>query len=445
MRKRCVLELRKTYAKAWLQRALLHKHTDYKTFVNTLGIDVRDQRILKRLIVEFKHKHNSLQSYEDIKKTTEWSRHKPNKGQEKKDKKGAKETWQERKPKDNYFERAFTQGALPEEFIETELYECVEKKAKIKIELTPYTEKITIEGDLPPQYKERKKSINTFINFVPVFAFYNNQFSFLSEGLPEIANILPFMKKYNETFCLLEKHLKQILDPKIKLNLKSAKAFLQNNLGIKESDYDAIAKGELKPDVTQFKAAILTGENEDVSFVNQESNIKNALDVLNLIHWIIIEMTMPEYLYGTALNTTNASVREQSPVWIKKVEDRRAEYSQFYRWLVDVYQTFSYILKNEIEKDEEPTFFIEWDELEAKDDVALMNALHSATESILKALDAGLISPETAFNALKTFITIPNEYEAEHVKAIEYIREKASLEAEGTQLKGSGFSSFDNI
>lgn len=355
------------------------------------------------------------------------------------------ETWQERKPKDNYFERAFTQGALPEEFIETELYECVEKKAKIKIELTPYTEKITIEGDLPPQYKERKKSINTFINFVPVFAFYNNQFSFLSDGLPEIANILPFMKKYNETFCLLEKHLKQILDPKIKLNLKSAKAFLQNNLGIKESDYDAIAKGELKPDVTQFKAAILTGENEDVAFVNQESNIKNALDVLNLIHWIIIEMTMPEYLYGTALNTTNASVREQSPVWIKKIEDRRAEYSQFYRWLVDVYQTFSYILKNEIEKDEEPTFFIEWDELEAKDDVALMNALHSATESILKSLDAGLISPETAFNALKTFITIPNEYEAEHVKAIEYIREKASLEAEGTQLKSSGFSSFDNI
>ena len=97
MRKRCVLELRKTYAKARLQRTLLHKHTDYKRFVNNLGIDVRDKRILKRLIVEFKHKHNSWQSYENIKKTIEWSRHKPNKRQEKKDKKGAKETWQEKK------------------------------------------------------------------------------------------------------------------------------------------------------------------------------------------------------------------------------------------------------------------------------------------------------------------------------------------------------------
>lgn len=353
----------------------------------------------------------------------------------------SKETWKEEKPKETFFDNSFSYGNSQNEEIE-----LIEKQAKIKIELTPYTEKMTIEGDLPPQYKQRNKTINTFINFVPVFAFYNNQFSFLSDGLPEIANILPFMRKYNDTFCLLEKHLKQILDPKIKLNLRSAKAFLQNNLGIREKDYEAIAKGEVRPDVTQFKAAILTGENEDISFVNQQSNIKNALDVLNLIHWITVEMTMPEYLYGTALNTTNASVREQSPVWIKKIEDRRAEYTQFYRWLIDVYKAFAYILKNDIKREEEdPVFFIEWDELEAKDNVALMNALHNATDSILKALDASLISPETAFNALKTFITIPDEYETEHTKAIEYIREKNKLEAEGQQLKSSGYSSFDSI
>ena len=87
LRKRCVLELRKTQAKARLQRALLHKHTDYKTFVNNLGIARKDKRILERLIVEFKHKHNSLQSYENIKKTIEWSRHKPNKQKIKKEQK----------------------------------------------------------------------------------------------------------------------------------------------------------------------------------------------------------------------------------------------------------------------------------------------------------------------------------------------------------------------
>ena len=166
--------------------------------------------------------------------------------------------------------------------------------------------------------------------------------------------------------------------------------------------------------------------------------------MLNLIHWIIVEMTMPEYLYGTALNTTNASVREQSPVWIKKIEDKRGEYSQFYSWLSDVFSFYLSILKNTLPTFEDEGVSIEWEELEAQDDVALMNALQKATDSILKALDASLISPETAFNALKQFITIPEEYETEHKKAIEYIREKNQLEAEGKQMN-DGFNQMQTI
>ncbi|MGP1438938.1 MAG: hypothetical protein ACTTKH_07695, partial [Treponema sp.] len=325
------------------------------------------------------------------------------------------ETWKEKRDVDS-FTCAFN-NKLNKNFIDESPADWIEKKAKVRIEIIPYLEKRTIQGDIPPQYKEREQVYNSFIGFIPVFAFYNNQFSFLADGLPEIANVLPFIKKYNATIKKLETHLNNILEPKLKLHLKSAAAFLKNNLGIKESDYEAIAKGELKPDITQFKAAILTSENENIDFINQNNNIKSALDVLNLFHWIIVEMTMPEYLYGTALNTTNASVKEQAPVWVKKIEGRRLEYSQFYSWLIDVYYSFSLILngKNNFGSDFEGSnnCFIEWEEMEAKDDASLMNALHSATDSILKALDAGLISPETAFNALKTFITIPSEYESE--------------------------------
>ena len=350
------------------------------------------------------------------------------------------EKWQEEKKKDDW---SFITNNKAET-IEKNDIELITKKARVRITLTPYTEEIEIIGDLPPQYKKKKTTNKTYLSFVPVFDFYNNHFSFLSDGLPEIANVLPFIKKYNATFKKLETHLNQILDPKIKLHLKSAKAFLQNNLGIKESDYEAIAKGDLKPDITQFKAAILTGDNENVEFVSQDNNLKSAIDVLNLLHWIIVEMTMPEYLYGTALNTTNASVREQSPVWIKKIEDKRGEYSHFYSWLTDVFNFYFCILKNDLPLFEDDGVSIEWQELEAQDDVALMNALHSATESILKALDGALISPETAFNALKTFITIPEEYKTEHEKAIEYIREKNQLEAEGRQMN-DGFSNFQKM
>ena len=349
------------------------------------------------------------------------------------------ETWKEKNKSAGLFN-----ASQKETIDDIESEELVLKKARIRITLTPYTEELEIIGDKPPQYAEKKRSIKTGLSFVPVFLFRNNPISFICEGLPEITNVLPFIKKYNATFKLLEKHLNQILDPKIKLHLKSAKAFLQNNLGIREKDYEAIERNELKPDVTQFKAAILTGDNEDVSFVSQNDNIKSAIEVLNLIHWIIVEMTMPEYLYGTALNTTNASVKEQSPVWIKKIEDKRGEYSHFYNWLSDVFNFYFSILKNDLPLFEDDGVSIEWQELEAQDDVALMNALHSATESILKALDGALISPETAFNALKTFITIPEEYKTEHEKAIEYIREKKQLEAEGRQMN-DGFSNFQKM
>ena len=347
------------------------------------------------------------------------------------------EAWKEKRQSDDLFS-----VSQKETIDDNTSEELVEKKARIRIILTPYTEEIEIIGDLPPQYKEKKMIFKTGLSFVPVYLLCNNPISFISEGLPEITNVLPFIKKYNATFKQLEKHLTQILDPKIKLHLKSAKAFLQNNLGIREKDYEAISKGELKPDVTQFKAAILTGDNEDISFVSQGDNIKSAIDVLNLIHWIIVEMTMPEYLYGIALNTTNASVKEQSPVWIKKIEDKRGEYSHFYSWLADVFSFYFYASKNELPRWDEWGFVIEWEELEVQDDVALMNALHNATESILKALEAGLIAPETAFNALKQFITIPEEYNSEHSKAIEYIREKNRIEAEKQQLNNSGFSDF---
>lgn len=316
--------------------------------------------------------------------------------------------------------------------------EIVEKKCIIKITITPNIEVKEIIGALPPGHKERREVSNTGLFFVPIFVFYNNKLSFFPDGLPECTSLLPFIKKYNETFNKLNTHLKNILDPKLKLKLKSASNFLKSSLGIREKDYKAIESGEYKPDVTQFKVAILQDEKEDVEFINQRDNIKSALDVLNLIHWIIVELTMPEYLYGTALNTTNASVKEQSPVWTRKIEDRRAEYSHFYYWLINCFFHYSKAINGRLIYNEDPNIAndisIEWEEIEAKDDVALMNALQSLTESIIKALDATLISPETAFNTLKNFVSIPNSWKEEHEKAINYAKEKIALET----LKNSG-------
>ena len=305
------------------------------------------------------------------------------------------------------------------------------EKATIKVVLKPFHEEWEVIGDkLPPTYKQRKEVFNTGIEYISVYEIFNNKLTFLDDGVPEVAPLLPFIKKYNKFFEKIDVHLCRILEPKLKLKLKSATSFLKNSLGIREQDFSRIEKGEYKPDVTQIKVAILSDKDEDASFIQQENNVNSALAVLNLIHWIIVELTMPEYLYGTALNTTNASVKEQSPVWLKKIEDRRCEYSTFYYWLSQVFVDYAIVSRGwEVYKDFSINdVSVEWEEMQAKDDLALMNAVKTFTDATIQLMDNGIISPETAFNTLKNFISIPNEWNVEREKAIEHIREKAEWE-----------------
>ena len=306
-----------------------------------------------------------------------------------------------------------------------------EKKSIIRVTLKANKEIWEVIGDeIPPSYKKRSEVLDSYSSSIPIYIVYNNKLAFLSDGIPEVAPLLPFIKKYNSIFNQIDAHLYRILEPKLKLKLKSATSFLKSSLGIRETDYKAIEKGEYKPDVTQFKVAILSDKDEDASYLNQENNVQSALSVLNLLHWIIIELTMPEYLYGTALNTTNASVKEQSPVWMKKIEDRRCEISSFYYWMCQLLYNYSIKINGrDIYKDFSiEGVNIEWEELQAKDDVALMNALKIFTEAVNNLLDNGIISPETAFNTIKNYISIPTEWSEEREKAIEHIKTKAEWE-----------------
>ncbi|MGP1594729.1 MAG: hypothetical protein ACTTH8_05745 [Treponema sp.] len=100
---------------------------------------------------------------------------------------------------------------------------------------------------------------------------------------------------------------------------------MRNSFGLSPNELDAVAAGKSKLDITRFDAAIVDGVNDEVKFITQPDNTESALSLLKLLHWIIVELTMPEYLYGTAMSSTNASVKEQSPVWAKKVEGRQGE------------------------------------------------------------------------------------------------------------------------
>lgn len=307
-----------------------------------------------------------------------------------------------------------------------------EKKAAIKIELEEGKETITVTGDLPPEYGAKKTETKNAFSFVPVFCLYNNKQTFLKGGVPEIAAAVPFIRRYDATLRKLGKHIDNILDPKMKVRAKNIDKFVQSSFGLTPEQYSKILAGEGSVDITQFKAAMLEGENDTVDFITQQDNTQSTIELLKLLHWIIIELTMPEYLYGTAMNSTSASVKEQSPVWTKKIEDRQGEYNEFYYWLVEVYALASTAIhgRDVYAKDGgTENAVIRWQELTAKDDVVMMNALSTFVGAMDKALNMGLVSPKSAFNTLKIFMAIPADFETEQEAAQKWIKFKMNLEA----------------
>lgn len=323
-----------------------------------------------------------------------------------------------------------------------------DKKATIRIELTAGKENITITGDIPPAYNARQTETKNSFDFVPVFCLYNNKQPFLTDGIPEIAPAVPFIRRYDAIMRKLGKHVDTILDPKLQIKVGNAAKFLQYSFGLSAEDMARIEKGGAAPDITQFKAAMLEGEHDSINFISQPNNVESAAALLKMLHWIIIELTMPEYLYGTAMNSTNASVREQSPVWAKKVEGRQGEYNEFYSWLADVFCVFQTanngrdIYAADGGADD---VTIRWAELTAKDDVQMMTALSAFINAMDKALMLGIVSSQSAFNTLKTFMAIPNDYETETEAAAKWIRLKINLEALQDRIRSGDFEAGESI
>ncbi|MGP1594858.1 MAG: hypothetical protein ACTTH8_06400 [Treponema sp.] len=74
-----------------------------------------------------------------------------------------------------------------------------------------------------------------------------------------------------------------------------------------------------------------------------------------------------------------------------------------------------------------------------------MNALASFISAMEKAQMLGIVSPQSAFNTLKTFMAIPNDYETEKEAAAKWIRLKINLEALQDRIRSGDIDAGDAI
>jgi len=80
---------------------------------------------------------------------------------------------------------------------------------------------------------------------------------------------------------------------------------------------------------------LIGGKDFDAKVVSGVQNADQADKLLNLLFWLICQTSeTPEFVMGTAVSSSKASVEEQMPVVIRKAERKRGEYTEYFRELI---------------------------------------------------------------------------------------------------------------
>jgi len=77
------------------------------------------------------------------------------------------------------------------------------------------------------------------------------------------------------------------------------------------------------------------GKDFDMKFVEGAKNAKEAETILAILFWLICQTSeTPEFIMGTAVKSSNASVNSQMPVVLRKANRKRTEYRPYFKNLI---------------------------------------------------------------------------------------------------------------
>ncbi len=163
---------------------------------------------------------------------------------------------------------------------------------------------------------------------LPIFPFHNERDARERYGVSEFQNCYYLMANYH---AVLENAIKgDIYDNTPSKYIKGIKNW---DTWIKQNGvYDEVT-GDYK--LVWDKDKLFTGDdNFEVGIVKSNSNAEGSTSILKLLFNLIVDTSeTPEFVFGTAVKSSNASVSEQMPVAIRKAERKRKEYKKAYEAL----------------------------------------------------------------------------------------------------------------
>jgi hypothetical protein len=239
---------------------------------------------------------------------------------------------------------------------------------------------------------------------IPIIRFFNGKEPWMSDGRAEITAVVPFIEAYNEIVFALLTSVKNNATPKPVFHVSNILDFIKYTFRIAP---EKLQTGEAKLDLSQVGAIFTTDKDDKASYLQANSIAADMVKTLELLYYCIIDLTMPEYLYGTNMATSNASVKEQSPVWARKVTGKRDEWDSAFRKL---YYTALAMLGQAKSMNLSGGLELVWPEATEKDENAFVTRLSTMATALTALIDRKVISPDSAFEAVKEYLPGLKDY-----------------------------------
>lgn len=144
-------------------------------------------------------------------------------------------------------------------------------------------------------------------------------------------------------------------------------------------------------------------DQEGAEFIEAKNSIGAANDILKKLFYCIVDVSeTPEFIFGVHTPAALASVKEQMPILINKIRRKREQYTAAWMRLARMVvvmetQGKGIRLKN-------ASVSVEWDVIDPRDTTSIADTLRSTVEAMVKAVNNGLLSEETAMKYLSNQI-----------------------------------------
>ena len=233
--------------------------------------------------------------------------------------------------------------------------------------------------------------------FIPVVHYKNEPEENQLYGVSDLEPLEPLLRAYHDTMFVGNQGIRLFAKPKVKFTLKDVNRFLADNF----KDW---RPGQ--PVDFQGHDIFLLTEGEDANYITAEPGTAGVGILLEYLFFCILQTAqIPEFVLGTAVASSKASVDTQMDPFVKTIERKRMMSTDPY---VETHEMFlamaakapGFDMPALMSYDVEAT----WPEIRAKDEKGIADTLLALFQAFQVGTTAGLVSMESANEFLADFV-----------------------------------------